>query len=293
MKNQIKNIILSTLVAFFAGTAATAERLQPLLWKAEKNGRVGYFLGTMHAGVAKNALPNEVFEIIQNTPYFYIEADTDQVTQELIQNRGFLDENQSLDELLSPEAWTKLVEILGAMMPVENLQRMKPWYATMILGSIAIQQTYGELPPKIDTELRDYARSLGHEIGYLETASFQLSSLEATNPSNELDLSLRSSENFLQTTSEQLKSLEACYQQANIECLLSKIFQSADSKTNAQWKYDIMFRSRNRNWILPIKRALEKGPSFFAVGAGHLIGEENVLELLEKEGFTIERIDFK
>jgi uncharacterized protein YbaP (TraB family) len=29
---------------------------------------------------------------------------------------------------------------------------------------------------------------------------------------------------------------------------------------------------------------------FFAVGVGHFVGEENIIELLEKEGFTVERV---
>lgn len=53
---------------------------------------------------------------------------------------------------------------------------------------------------------------------------------------------------------------------------------------------DIMLYERNRNWIGIMKSEMKKGPTFFAVGAGHLGGGQGVLELLREEGFTVEPV---
>ncbi len=44
---------------------------------------------------------------------------------------------------------------------------------------------------------------------------------------------------------------------------------------------------RNNNWIPKIEKMIGKQRVFIAVGAGHLGGEDGVLELLRKEGYTV------
>jgi uncharacterized protein YbaP (TraB family) len=59
-------------------------------------------------------------------------------------------------------------------------------------------------------------------------------------------------------------------------------------------KYDdIMLNNRNRNWIPAMSKKMKKRKYFFAVGAGHLVGEKGVVALLRKSGFTVEPISFK
>jgi len=48
---------------------------------------------------------------------------------------------------------------------------------------------------------------------------------------------------------------------------------------------------RNANWIAKIRKMTASQSILFAVGAGHLGGENGVLNLLKKEGFTIIPID--
>jgi uncharacterized protein YbaP (TraB family) len=51
-----------------------------------------------------------------------------------------------------------------------------------------------------------------------------------------------------------------------------------------------MLYTRNANWIAPIEKAHAAGGVFVAVGAMHLVGPKNVLELLEKKGYKIARV---
>ena len=47
---------------------------------------------------------------------------------------------------------------------------------------------------------------------------------------------------------------------------------------------------RNIKWILKMKRLMRDKNVFFAVGAGHLCGEEGLIQLLKNEGYYIEAI---
>ena len=53
-------------------------------------------------------------------------------------------------------------------------------------------------------------------------------------------------------------------------------------------KYDeILLNNRNRNWIEPMKKHMDKQTTFFAVGAGHLPGRDGVISLLRQEGYKV------
>ena len=52
--------------------------------------------------------------------------------------------------------------------------------------------------------------------------------------------------------------------------------------------YDKLFFSRNRKMADKIKTYLQKEGDFFVVvGAGHLVGDRSVVDLLRAEGYTV------
>jgi uncharacterized protein YbaP (TraB family) len=69
-----------------------------------------------------------------------------------------------------------------------------------------------------------------------------------------------------------------------------KAFLTPMNLENPQVKamYDRVFAARNKAWVQKIIELAqkEKGHYFMLVGCGHYFGPENVLELLEKEGFN-------
>jgi hypothetical protein len=53
---------------------------------------------------------------------------------------------------------------------------------------------------------------------------------------------------------------------------------------------ELLMSARNRAWIPVLTEAAAGGPVFAAFGALHLSGEDGVLNLLQKEGFTLEEL---
>ena len=53
---------------------------------------------------------------------------------------------------------------------------------------------------------------------------------------------------------------------------------------------ELVSSSRNRAWIPVLTEAAASGPVFTAFGALHLSGQDGVLNLLQKEGFTLEEL---
>ena len=50
---------------------------------------------------------------------------------------------------------------------------------------------------------------------------------------------------------------------------------------------EVLLLQRNRNWIPVMQGLMAEETVFFAVGAGHLAGEEGVIALLRKAGYTM------
>ena len=53
---------------------------------------------------------------------------------------------------------------------------------------------------------------------------------------------------------------------------------------------DLFLYDRNKAWIPKIKKQISENPCFIAVGAAHLFGDGGVIDLLEKDGYTITAI---
>ena len=51
-----------------------------------------------------------------------------------------------------------------------------------------------------------------------------------------------------------------------------------------------MLDNRNADWLTKMPGIMNEKPTLFAVGAGHLLGENGALNLLRKAGYTVEPV---
>ena len=54
---------------------------------------------------------------------------------------------------------------------------------------------------------------------------------------------------------------------------------------------DLLLYNRNRRWVTIMPDSMKEGSVLFAVGAGHLPGEDGVIKLLQKKGYTVKPLD--
>ncbi|MBG39281.1 MAG: hypothetical protein CL857_05090 [Cryomorphaceae bacterium] len=79
-------------------------------------------------------------------------------------------------------------------------------------------------------------------------------------------------------------------QQAYIEQDLATLCDFSSDKTFVGYKA-LFLDNRNKKWMPKMKEMMLEEKVFFAVGAGHLCGENGLIALLKKEGFTIKPIE--
>ena len=65
---------------------------------------------------------------------------------------------------------------------------------------------------------------------------------------------------------------------------------NAEFKSSPELK-EILLRRRNTNWSHWLERRMaQPGTVLVAVGAGHLAGDDSVIELLKRRGYRVKRV---
>jgi uncharacterized protein len=84
------------------------------------------------------------------------------------------------------------------------------------------------------------------------------------------------------------QQMVALYVAKDVEGLAKLIVESEDIAGSAE---ELLYR-RNRNWIPVMTDYMKTQSCFFAVGAGHLGGDQGVIQLLKDAGYTVTPIAY-
>lgn len=258
---------------------------RPFLWKAEKDGGTTWLFGTVHLGVnAETQLPPWVMTRLDGARTFAMEADTsDQgaLAQALVRSDG-----GSLRADLGPDYWKKLEDEIGAKLAA-GFDGMKPFAVMTVLLTRDLPMT-----PPMDGVLAQRARDAGKPIHYFEQAVDQIAMIDPWMAPADVKAMLDNRELARKLSVD----LIAAYR-AGDDAALGAMFDdqtlwlAAGRKPETFPAYlDSILGKRNRAWVPQIEELHAGGGAFVAVGAGHLVGPGNVLDLLRARGFTITRV---
>jgi len=287
----IKSLLVPFFALVFIHSAAVAEEAKgPNLWSISDEDTTLYIFGTIHILNQEVEWITPAFqEAFANADGLILEISPDQnepaIIQPLIGKYGLLPAGESIKDRLSEENYTKMVEVLeGLGTPGNALDTMRPWLAGIIL-SVQVAGQHGFLPEfGVEKVLEESARENNIPIYGLETAEYQISSLAS--------LSDEAQDILLRLTLEEIEEIEETF------ITMRDLWLAGDVEGLNQWLNEDMEKipglaeailyQRNRNWIGEINGIMEvEGTFVMAVGTGHLVGEQNVLLLLEAEGYEV------
>lgn len=257
---------------------------RPMLWAATKDGTTTYLFGTIHVGFnADTQLPAWLKAKLDGARAFAMEANL--AEPGLIGMMARTD-GGSLRLDLGPEAWAKLEAVIGADM-ARGVDKMKPIAAMTMLEASFLPKTTG-----MDTALEARAAAAKKPIIYFESAKRQLEIVDAFIGARDVKAFL----DQLDYAKAKIGELRDAYQAGDGE-VLGKQFGDdtlwkAAGRDPAQFPAFVkaLLEDRNATWIPQIEKLHAEGGAFVAVGAGHLVGPGNVLDMLAARGFTISRV---
>jgi uncharacterized protein len=261
-----------------------------LLWEITGKSleKPSYVFGTIHmidrenyflTDAAKEALDkvyNVTFEID-------MEEMTDLGTLMPLMMKAFMQGDTTLRDLLTEEEYTLVsghFQEIG--LPMMFVERIKPMFLSALASGDMSDPAAQEDIVSYEMELMEMAQQKEKEIMGLETAEYQMSMFDSIPYRIQADM-LVTSIRDQSGNSDQLDRMIELYTTQNIEGMQSLMEEDQDVLDYQ----DLLLVTRNRNWIPVMEKRMADGPSFFAVGAGHLAGTEGVLRLLIEAGYSV------
>jgi len=200
-------------------------------------------------------------------------------------SKSQLPEGQTLENVLSPEiykAFMKHAEESG--MPAMMVERMKPAMAAITLEVFELLKMGLNPQNGVDKHFYPLAQSAGKEIVPLETVDFQLDLVTGFSK-EEGELLMKSTLKEIDNVKTEFGELVRAWREGDAD-KLQKLMNEAMSDSPAIYKR--MLTDRNHNWIPKIEELVRGNKNaIIIVGAGHLVGKEGVVELLQKDHFKV------
>ncbi len=211
-------------------------------------------------------------------------------TQSYLIKRGIYKKQDSIENYLDSESVRYLKEILGEE-DFEQIKIFKPWVLLFQISSSVVNSAL-DMKYGVDLYFLNKAKELNKKIITLETVEEQLDAFSEIPEGDQL--------NILKITLRELKQKEThrddfsllldAYKNGDERKLMDLLMKDRE-KEEYKTLYEYVFYKRNLKFVDRIKKLLGEYKALFVViGAGHLIGERSVVELLQMEGFQVSKI---
>ncbi|WP_137151717.1 TraB/GumN family protein [Devosia sp. FKR38] len=280
--------LLTTLSLMALGVPAQAA---PALWEIRDGDSAVQIFGSLHVMPADTDWRTPLFdETLAEADQVVFETDVRPMAMAEVSAKAFVrgiyvDGTQLTDVVDAPLADALRAQAEQVGVPFGPMLAMRPWMAANTLSAAAMvrlglveQGVEFVLEPEISAE----------RLAFLETGDEQIEVLAGAPDDEQIAL--------LQATVDEFDQLPKV-----LSKLLSHWLGGTPDKLGPLFLMEMggfegrylerLLLARNRNWIPPIEQMLaDNRNNLIIVGAGHLVGEGSVIELLEAAGYSVERI---
>lgn len=308
---RLTRLLLALLAVFGTACATTPARDVPVsapqpaavarplafLWEVTRPGAPDkplYLTGSVHLGKpGQFVFPPSLEAALARSQALVVELDPDKASpresQRLVMSLGILSPPDSLSAHLSPETRALLPEAIQRVgLPAAAVERMRPWLLSITLSVLEMQKAGYSEAGGIDRLLLARARG-GKTIVELETLDSQMRMLAGF--SDELqDLMLRDQLENSALTSVSMAQVATAWEGGNPDALAKVLFENKNDPVYGPF-YEALFFKRNQEMADKMAAMLDKPETHFVVvGAGHLVGERGILDLLTRKGFQVRQL---
>lgn len=273
-----------------------------LLWKVTGNGldAPSYIMGTHH--LAPFSIMDSIAglrQAMRETQQVYGELKMSELespaTMQLMQKSMMIDSDTTLTTLFSPEDYATVNKFCkeNMMMDLSMAPKLKPAYLLNNVVVMAYVKHVGKFNPQeqLDTFFQSQASKNGKKVDGLETPEFQFNLLfNGASLQRQAQLLMCTLHN-IDSEVENIKKLTDAYMRQDLRTMLEISEQRKDNQCDPlPGEEDAMIFNRNKAWAEKLPAILKAAPTFVAVGALHLPGEKGLLNLLKKQGYTVEPV---
>lgn len=284
-------ILLSSSVSI---QESDSQSQKNFLWSIQSKTNTIYVLGSLHL-TKKEIYPlnSKIEKAFDQSEFLAVEANVNDIKKIDIQKlmeRAFYTPPDTLEKHVSPEIYDDVKKEMSRLgLPLELIRKQKPWFLSMTLVSLELIKL--GLDPNLGVDKYFLSKAEGKKkILELESLDYQIDLLS--------NFSDKDQELFLLWT---LKDLTIMEQEVN---KLTQAWTSGDTKgMEAILKrgisedkrlssiFEKLIYGRNRKMVLKIEDFLKTKETYFVIiGAGHLVGDQGIIEILKGKGYVVEQL---
>ncbi len=293
-----KIIILSIFVILINFTVNIYGESKSFIWEIKKeNIKTSYLVGSVHM-LDKSVYPlNKAYDIsFENSDSLMVEANVSaeksgQLAM-LALKLGSYKGDKTLKDSISKKTYDlaeKKLKKLG--MDISGLNKFKPWMVAMTIVSVEMMKRGFDPELGLDKYFLKKANLKSKEIIELEGAKFQLDLFNSFSE-EEHELFLFNVITDDSNSEIEFKKLLNAWKNGDNETLNTLVTLNIKKYPELKNLYYKLIDERNFGMVKKIEDFLSVGNKsyFVVVGAAHLVGENGLINLLKKKGYTLKQL---
>ena len=282
----MKKVMSLFVIIYLSLIAVNAQKLEnSTLWKIEGNGlkQPSYLFGTIHI-TCDATLDDDVKKALDETSQIVLEIDMDDPNMQGKMMQGmYMKDGKTLETLVSEGDYQAIdsLFIKNMGMSIKLMENVKPFFLTALFYPKLLDcpmQSY-------EAELIKVAKAQGEEVSGLETIEDQIKVFDEIPYEDQARDLVRSAKDNLEYDKKMFAKVLEVYKNENITEMIEMM--NDEHITAVADHQDKLLDNRNKNWISKISAYALEQPTFFGVGAGHLAGENGVINLLKAAGYKV------
>ena len=287
-------------IAGFAACASAPPRLPDtgmlVFWRiarADGTGGSAHLLGSMHVAKAALALDPAIVAARETASEIVLEVAPEELTPatliDLIAELGRPPAGKTFRDFVSAETASAVEEALADRnLPIAAWELWEPWVLTFMLANDQLASEGFSQEAGIERSLIAGAAAGSKPTRGLETAREQIERMDGL-PLPTQELLLRDAVSSDQGAAS-VDALSDAWQRGDLDVLARELFASPSGPGAAAF-FEAIYFARNRAFADDIANLVDGGGDWFiAIGAGHMVGDQGIPQLLAARGYRVERI---
>lgn len=231
--------------------------------------------------------------LIAGADHLVMENDpTDQqaqmAVQQLIPQIGLNRDGRTLSSMLTQAQAADVKAVAdGLGLPMQAIDSMRPWLASIQLGAVAVGRQGYDLQSPLPAQIAAIAGGANVPIRALEQPA-DLMQIIAALPEEVQVSMLMHAVHDIKAGRDRTAPVNEAWLKGDVE-QIAELLHGSDGAWADQQVYDAMLVERNRAWVAEIRRLLdeEEGVVVVAVGLGHLAGPDSLQSMLAENGHVV------
>ncbi|AZA78400.1 TraB/GumN family protein [Chryseobacterium sp. G0186] len=288
MKNLVK-LGFAALLSMNSMTATAQNKStnndNSLLWEVTGNGlsKSSYIAGTFHILCNKDFdIKPKIWNALNASENFVMEINyTDQ--NEMLAMQKMMSADKKISEQLTAAESQELDKALADYgTSLEKVDSQSPQALYALVATKAIPCPPNEVK-MYEIELLKTALKNKKSVGGLEKVDDQINAIGQAYSLKEVISQLKLGNEY----SIAAQKMTEAFKNENLKNLDQLI---KDPKFMNKKQEKLVLTDRNKNWVQKMPEMMKKQSSFFAVGSGHLWGENGLINLLKAKGYTVKPV---